>query len=65
MGVCDWEGGSTYKSSEVITGAVSTSSIDDFLCHWIAVKESREGGYTEAEVEVPRIDVLTYKIGGG
>ena len=62
---CDCEEGSTYESSEVVFSAVLTNSINDLLCDRIAVKESGDGGYTEAEVKVSRSDVVTYIIEGG
>ena len=65
MDVCDYEGGSTHESGEVITGAILTDSIDDLLCHWVAVKESRNGGLAKAEVKVSGRNVVACTIKGG
>jgi len=58
------EGGSTHESSKVITGAVPTDSIDDLLCHCVAVEETRNSRFAEAEVKGSRIDVAACRIKG-
>ena len=61
----DREGRSTHESSEVITGAVPTKSIDDLLRHCVAVKEPRNGRLAKAEVKGSSVDVAACGTKGG
>ena len=45
-------------------GAVLTNAIDDLLCHWIAVKEPRNGGLAKAGFKVSGSDVVPCRIKG-
>jgi hypothetical protein len=55
---------STHESGEVILGASRTELADNRLRHRVAGEEVRDGGQTEAEVKVSRVDVLAYRNGG-
>jgi len=49
------------QSGEVVTGAIPTSSVDDLLRHWVAVKEPRKNGQAQTDVNMSRNKVLAGK----
>ena len=63
--MCDHGGECTHESSEVITGAVLTNSVNDLFRHFIAVKEPRNGRLAKAEVKVACGDVAACRIKRG